>query len=289
MSRSSDYYPPRAGWLSYLRSARYKGRVAFRQTLGLEQLNIRLRMRDVLLSIAVPGYALKAHQIQFVGPAIAAVYVACLAGFIATLAQPMADVFFGLMIALHATSIYFLLRQMIPTWTFRGKLFTSLMIIPAIWALMYQPAARQLQRIVAPFRVGDRAFVVHVSASPVGIMREDPIAFRMKAFGGDGVYIPAGFGLGRVRGMAGDTIRFTPSHLEVNGKTFPRHEMMPLRGEHVVPEKHWFIWPDFAMQQRGRVDAARLDQILAEMAMVSENDFMGRVFERWFWRDQKIQ
>ena len=61
---------------------------------------------------------------------------------------------------------------------------------------------------------------------------------------------------------------------------------MPETGELIVPEKHWFVWPDFAISGHGNVAEAALSAALLPMATVSEDQFAGKPFKRWFWRRQ---
>jgi len=62
---------------------------------------------------------------------------------------------------------------------------------------------------------------------------------------------------------------------------------MPTSGEIVIPEKSWFIWPDFDIGGgHGYVGGAAISATLLKMAMVEEQQFVGKPFKRWFGREQ---
>jgi hypothetical protein len=62
---------------------------------------------------------------------------------------------------------------------------------------------------------------------------------------------------------------------------------MPIRGESVVPENHWFIWPELAIVQ-GNVAAAPAEAAFLRMSDVDQTQFVGKPFRRWFWRRQLL-
>ena len=70
---------------------------------------------------------------------------------------------------------------------------------------------------------------------------------------------------------------------------FPRQAHMPSRGELVVPEKHWFLWPNLAINLHGNISEATADATLLRLALVGEEQFVGKPFERWLWRRQVMQ
>ena len=54
---------------------------------------------------------------------------------------------------------------------------------------------------------------------------------------------------------------------------------LPMAGGFVVPEKTWFIWPQFAIQARG-VPMADIQAAIQEVAMVPANHIVGKPFKR---------
>jgi hypothetical protein len=61
---------------------------------------------------------------------------------------------------------------------------------------------------------------------------------------------------------------------------------MPVSGMVIVPGNHWFIWPDLAISGHGNIGEAAITDAMLRMADVSEEQFVGKPFKRWFWRQQ---
>jgi hypothetical protein len=134
--------------------------------------------------------------------------------------------------------------------------------------------------------VNDRVVVVRKYATPPAIKRNDLIAYSLPGNYDHGAYVAAGFGFGPVLAVAGDRVRFTKTTFEVNGVPQPRLANMPETGELTVPEKRWFIWPELAISGHGNAPAGTLTATLLQMATISEAQFAGKPFKRWFWRRQ---
>ena len=137
-----------------------------------------------------------------------------------------------------------------------------------------------------PLRVKGRVVIVHRLAHPRALARGAWIAYSIEGSGQNSVNVESGFGLGPVLALAGDQVRFTQSAFEVNGAPQPRLDNMPQVGEWVVPEKHWFVWPEVAMSGHGNVPADAISATLLQMGTISEDQFVGRPFKRWFGRRQ---
>jgi hypothetical protein len=56
----------------------------------------------------------------------------------------------------------------------------------------------------------------------------------------------------------------------------------------VVPEKRWLVWPDLALGGHGQVAGANLSAVLLQVGTMSEQQFVGKPFKRWFWRRQLL-
>ena len=87
---------------------------------------------------------------------------------------------------------------------------------------------------------------------------------------------------------AGDRVRFKAETIEVNGVASPRRAHMPTAGELVVSEKNWFIWPQFDISNRGNTAETVISAMMVRLATVSEEQFVGKPFKRWFWRRQHL-
>jgi hypothetical protein len=141
-------------------------------------------------------------------------------------------------------------------------------------------------RWLAPLRVQDRVVVVSKFKPASTVKRNEVIAYSYSGNSDHTVWIEGGLGLSPVLAVAGDRICFTPKAFEVNGVPQPRLPHMPQSGEVTVPQKHWFVWPDFAITGHGNAPAGALTKALLQMATISEEQFAGKPFQRWFWRRQ---
>ena len=64
---------------------------------------------------------------------------------------------------------------------------------------------------------------------------------------------------------------------------------MPKSGEFFVPAGHWFIWPASAnITTYASVTDARYFQFVRESSLISKTKYVGRPYERWFWRKQEV-
>ena len=109
-----------------------------------------------------------------------------------------------------------------------------------------------------------------------------------EAHHGGAVWVRAGFGWGPVLAMAGDRVEFSTNAFTVNGISHPLLPHMPVRRDGSVPENHWFVWPEFGISGHGNVGEGAISAMMLQLAMVSENQFVGKPFKRWFWRRQII-
>ena len=105
---------------------------------------------------------------------------------------------------------------------------------------------------------------------------------------GGAVRVQAGLGMGPVLALAGDRVEFSETAFTVNGVTKPLRPHMPTSGGLVVPEKHWFVWPEFDISGHGNASEANLSAVMLQMSTVSEVEFIGKPFKHWFWRRQMI-
>lgn len=171
----------------------------------------------------------------------------------------------------------------------RWRLLLTLGLLVALGTLLYMPMRTFAEKHwVASLHVRDRAVIIEKFGSAPRIQRGEWVAYSIPETGNhDAGYVQAGLGFGQVLAVGGDKIRFTPVAIEVNGVARPRLAYMPDWGEMVVPQKHWFIWPDIDIGGHGAAPAA-LRQLLLRMATVSQEQFFGRPLKRWFWRSQQL-
>ena len=292
----SEYYPRRARWYSPL-LAPWE---AVRRRLHLEQVHFPtgVSAAQFLLSLLVPGYAFLANGRKIVGWSFLAVYCVSAALFVVALGYQIGSIGYGLMISAHASSIIFLegywFREMSGLRAVVYRFALALITLLVVWLAIYSPPVDYAQEHwVTPLRVRDQVFVMRRLALVGEIKRGEAVMYEMRedgvgeAHGGGGaVWMRAGFGSGPVLAVAGDRVEFSTNAFSVNGRERPLLPHMPTSGELVVPEKHWFIWPELAISNPRNAGEANISALMLRMATVGEQQFVGKPFQHWFGRRQ---
>ena len=248
----------------------------------------------MVLSLLLPGFSLFVNGRKKVGMAFVAVYLASLVCFVVWLGFPISGVGYGLMISVHASSIVFLqsctLRD---KYEFGIRFMLAVATLLGVWLLAYRPVVKLAEaNWWRPMIVQGRVMVMKPAKAPDSIQRGELVLYSIGgnqgryAHGEGAVWVHSGFGLGPVLAVAGDTILFTTNVFFINGQPAPRLPHMPITGEIQVPEKHWFIWPNLDISGHGNVGEAGISSAMLQLAMVSENQCVGKPFQRWFGRRQ---
>ena len=288
MSRfQSPYYPPRAAWYSPL----FRVTEAVKRMMWLDRLHLPAGTspRDIAFGLAIPGYAFVARGERLIGRVVMIAYGLLMAVFIVWLGYPVATMGFGLMLSLHVSSVIFLLNPWLVEARLAFRLVTGLALLVIIGGCLYAPIRQQLEtRWLLPLRVSEHVVIVQTFSPAATVKRGDWVAYTYENDRGTGLYARAGLGLQPILAVAGDRVRFKPDTFEVNGVSSPRRAHMPTTGEVMVPEKNWFIWPEFAISNRGNVAEAALSATMLRMAVVPDVQFVGKPFKRWFWRRQHV-
>ncbi|MGA9452164.1 MAG: hypothetical protein WBW41_12565 [Verrucomicrobiia bacterium] len=290
----SPYYPPRARWYSPL----FRPWSKLQRALHLERIRFPAGFTagQVVLSLLLPGYSLFVNRRKTVGAAFAAIYLASLVCFVVWLGFPMGGAAYGLMISIHASSIIFLencaLRD---KYEFGIRFPLAIVTLLVVWLAAYRPVVKFAEaNWWRPMIVRGQVMVMKPAQ-----LRDlvQPGEWVLYAIGGNpdhyvhgegAVWVRSGFSLGPVLAVAGDTVRFTTNVFFINGHPAPRLPHMPDTGEVQVPEKHWFIWPNLDISGHGNVGEDRISSAMLQLAMVSENQYVGKPFQRWLWRRQII-
>jgi hypothetical protein len=281
----SPYDPPRAHWYGPL----FRVADALRRIAWLDRIHLPSGISLVAFAAAlfVPGLAFWLRRERLIAWVVIAAYGLLALVFVAWLGHVLANIAFGLMLALHATSIMFLLGPWLVAARFLFRLLTGIIVLVVVGGLLYAPLrSRTEERWLMPLRVDGRVIIVQAFSPALTVKRGDWVAYRIDRDGAQGLQVRAGFGLRPVLAMPGDRVRFTPTTYEINGATRPRLEHMPVRGEYVVPENCWFIWPDLAIKLQGNASITTAEAALLELAWVEQSQFVGKPFQRWFWRRQ---
>ncbi len=288
----SPYYPPRARWYSPLFALGH----AVRRRTGLDRLHLPdgIPAWAFIVSLLVPGLAFIVRKERLIGRAILLGYGLLAFVFIVWLGYPVANLAFGLMLAAHVTSISFLLQRWLADARFGFRIATSVILLALVGGGLYAPLRHELQtKYLMPLRIKENVVILQTFSSLRSIRRADWIAYSLKSHSvgdahteGGAVWTQAGFGWGPVLAVAGDRIRFTPQTFEINGVAQKKLPHMPTTGEMVVPEKHWFLWPEIVISGHGNTTEATIASAMLQMATVPETQFIGKPFKRWFWRRQ---
>lgn len=283
---ASPYYPPRAKWYSSL----FHLGDAVRRRAHLDRLQLPAGVSPgaILKSVWWPGISFYLRGEKLIGVAVIGGSVLLVGVFIVWLGYPAAHVAFGLLLSAHVTSLIFLCNRWLAGMRFRGRIAFTLATLLVLGLLVYVPLRNLFQaHLLMPVRSGDRVIVVQRMTSASSVQRGDTIAYALPTIPRpNGVYVREGLGLGPVLAMAGDEIRFLTNGVAINGALHGSLPYMPQAGDLVVPEKHWFVWPDLAMNVRGNMGEAPISATLLQLASVPEENFLGKPFRHWFWRRQ---
>ena len=289
---ASSCYPPRARWYSRLFHPWFKLRRGLH--LGKIRRPIAVGLGQVILSLLLPGFSLFVNRRKIVGAVFVAIYLVSLVCFVVWLGFPIGSAGYGLMISVHASSIVFLesctLRN---KYEFGIRLSLAAATLLMVWLLVYHPAVKFAEtKWCMPILVQGRVMVMKPARFSSSVERGDRLLYSIggnenyPGHGGGRIWVQTGFGWGPVLAVAGDSIRFLTNAFYINGASQPRLPHMPTTGEILVPEKHWFIWPDLDISGHGNVGEEVISSTMLQLAIVSENQFVGKPFKRWLWRRQ---
>ncbi len=294
-SNPSEFYPPRANWFSAIRVRSIRLGLVLRAIMRPINFGQVLGSGDTILALLLPGYSVRRLGLPRIGTVMMVSYFLCGFVFLICLGYSVANYSFGLMLSLHVTSILFLLRRLIPEWTVVARLAAAIFILVAVSALVYWPIRREIQKNVMPLRTHSQVIVVNTRASFEKLRRGNWIAYHVPERSGSfqnaqahgTIILREGFSFGQILGLPGDILRFSETNFFVNDLSFAREARMPKNTEMVIPEKHWFIWPDLAMSfQSDTAAIMQVDGFLKNRALIAQSNFVGTPFASWFWRKQ---
>lgn len=287
----SSYYPPRARWYSpvfYLHDA-------IRRRLWLDRIHLPQGMTFAgsAASFLVPGLGVHIRGPRLWGKAALMGSGWLFFFFLVGFGHPAGNFALGLLLAVHATGFVYYCSPLMQQEELGGRLGITLLALLAIGLLIYLPARNALlQHWLVPLRMRGNVVIVHRLGAPPDIKRGEWVMYSQNGgVTGDGhrggaVRVQAGMGLGPVLALAGDRVEFSTNAFKVNGQAQPLLPHMPTSGAVVVPEKHWFIWPELDINGYGNVGEGNISAAMLQMALVSQAQFVGKPFERWFWRRQ---
>ena len=290
----SPFYPPRARWWSWGFYPWFR----FQRALHLEKIHSPMGFSagETILALLIPGLSFCTLGRRMLGLSILAVYCVSVPVYIVRLGFMEGNFAYGLILAAHATSVFYVLSHWLGQLGFGAKLGLAFVSLIAVWLALHFPLVNYFERHVAvPLLVRGQVVVMHPRLVPAEIKRGDRIMFDLKekeigqAHGGGGaVWVRAGVGWGPVLGLPGDQILFSTNSFSVNGALRPLLDHMPTNGEMMVPTNRWFVWPEFAINSRGNISEANITALIMQLGTVSVTQMTGRPYPTWFWRKQKI-
>ena len=292
----SAYYPPRARWYS---PVFYLGGV-IQRWLALDRIRSRLP-RDItpgglVAAFLVPGLGFQMQGAKIWGKAA---FLGCslmLVVFVVGFGYPIGNLAFGVLIAIHATGFVYYCGPLVRQEELQFRLIFTLMVVIGIGLLFYLPIrSLVLQHWLVPLRLANgRVFVAQRQFPAAAIQRGDWIAYKLgndssgweSGWAHGSVRVRAGMGLGPVLAMAGDRVGFSTNGFTVNGISHALLPHMPQAGEVILREKQWFVWPDLGISGYGNTPEGNISGMMLQLAVVPENDFVGKIFQQWLWRRQ---
>ena len=253
----------------------------------------RMTLGGLAASVLVPGLGVYLRGPRLVGKAALTGCGLLALSFVVWFGHTAGNFAFGLLLSIHTTGFVYYCSPLLRNEPFQSRLFFTLLSLIVIGGLFYAPVRIVIQRHwLIPLRARGNVVIVHRLGAPQDIKRGDWIMYSLnedwegEAHRDGVVWVRSGFGCGPVLAVAGDRVVFSTNSFTVNGEARPLLPHMPTDGEVVVPEKHWFVWPELDISGHGNVSEANISATMLQLATVSESEFIGKPFKRWFWRRQ---
>lgn len=290
----SPYYPPRARWWSRLLTPWFR----FQRRLHLEKIHCPAGFNtgQTFLALLVPGISFLVLGRRMLGLTVLGIYGVALTVYFIRLGFLEGNFAYGLLLAAHATSVFYLLAHWVGEMELLNRLGLAFGSLLVVWLLLYLPAVNWFERHVAvPLLVRGQVLVMRPHLVPAEVRRGDRIMFHLdeaqigQAHGGNGaVWVRAGVGWGPVLGLPGDRVMFSTNSFSINGAWQTNLAHMPMEGEMLIPTNRWFVWPEFGINSHGNVSEANIAGLILQLATITSTQMTGRPYPAWLGRKQKI-
>lgn len=287
---ASPFYPPRARWYARIF---YLG-LATRHKLALDRIHLpkNITIVGLLASILIPGLGVYLRGPRLWGRIALAACALLFFCFIIWLGYPFGNIAFGLMISVHVSGFTYYCSPYLREKDFAVRMAFTILVLIAIGFGIFTPMRNAIQNhLLLPLNSNGHAIVVGTFFSAKDIHRGDGVAYQLSGYyfsnhGGYGVSGRSGISVGKVLAVAGDRVEFSDKGFFVNGVVQPLLPHMPTAGKLMVPEKTWFIWPQMEVGGNWNVGEQNISSAMMQLANVSEEQFVGKPFDHWFWRKQ---
>lgn len=283
---SLDFYPPRAGTGQGLCSAwfRWRRRIA---AIRLARFSGTTPAAHRAWIVLIPGYGIAVRGNPVVGSVALFLWGACGLVVLVYLGQAAGNVATAVMVGIHATGTVCALHREVFLSTRMSRIKAQFLAVLVLVLLIYCPAFWLVRGVAFPLHTQRELIIVNGLTFTSSLERGDVVGYRIRRIGGLGpVRVDAGYGLDPVIALPGDRVVFHQDSIEVNGETRRRLSHMPVSGELVIPDKHWFIWPVSIGVSGYHGEIA--SNLMKRTAVVPRSDIIGKPFTRWFWRKQEI-
>lgn len=286
---ASPYYPPRARWYG---RAFYLG-LATRHRLALDRIALpkEITLAGIAGGLLVPGLAVYLRGPRLWGRMALGACGLLFLLFTVRFGYPPGNYAFGLLLSIHASGFAYYCSPCLQDRGFWFRMGFTLAVLMALGFLLYAPVRSTIQhRWLMPLRINGHVVVIQRLHSASGVKRGDWVAYHLSSasqtFEWEDLRVTAraGAGLGPVLAVAGNRVAFSTNVFFVNGASQPLLPHMPTSGGLTVPENHWFIWPSYSITGQG--NEGRISALMMQLADVSDQQFIGIPFKRWFWRKQ---
>ena len=290
---TSPYYPPRARWYAPF----FYFLAEMRRGIGVDSIYLpdSVTWRGLALSFLVPGSGFYLRSLRLWGIAAMTACVPLFLVFILWLGYPIANLAFGIIVSIHVSSIVYYCNPFLCQWEFRWRLLFTVLVLIGFGFLIYAPLRSGIQNHwFMPVRSNGHVIVLKKFVTVKEVHRGDAIAYRLPGYRfsnhyGQGILDDrTGLSLGSVLGTPGDRVEFSTNGFAVNGVLQPALPHMPVSGELVVAQNHWFVWPNLAISGNWDVGEANISAAMLQLSNVSEDQFVAKPFKRWFWRKQTL-
>lgn len=266
------------------------------RALHLEQIHCPAGFNtgQTFFSLLVPGVSFLALGRRILGLSVLGIYLVCVPLFVIRLGFPEGNFAYGLLLAAHATSVFYLLAHWLGAMEFLNKLLLAAACLFVVWLALYYPVVHFFEsRYAVPLRVHGAVVVMHPRVAPGELKRGDRVMFKLdekqlgQAHGGEGmVWVRAGVGWGPVLALPGDQVTFTTNRFAVNGVWQASLPHMPKGGELTLETNVWFVWPEFGINAYGNVREENISALILRLSTVSAAQMTGRPYQTWFGRKQ---
>lgn len=286
----SPYYPPRARWYAPV----FRLTDSARRRLAMDHIRLpsEITWRGLTFSFLIPGMGFYLRDPRMYGRLALAACGFLILVFIAWLGFPLANLAFGLLMSIHVGGFVYYCSPALNGWRLRNRMLFTVLVLMSAGFFFYGSLRDIIQsHFLMPLRAQGRVILVNKLAPVENVHRGDLIAYHISPFreieGDVRIHLHSGIGFGPVLAVAGDTVEFSPKGFRVNGVLHAARPDMPSSGSFVVAPKRWFIWPSESLSGHGYQNG--LTSLMLKLANVSEDQYAGEPFKRWFWRNQILQ